>query len=77
MELRNNHNPKGVGHRVQYHHQMLKNTSFQHLIVQVHCQLSGPCGNRLEGGRWLHVLDDKCPEVCCRLEGCSLTCCHR
>ena len=26
---------KGVGHHVQYHHQVLKSTSFQHLIIQV------------------------------------------
>ena len=26
---------KGVGHRVQYHHQVVKSTSFQHLVIQV------------------------------------------
>ena len=25
---------KGVGHRVQHHHPVLKNTSLQHLIIQ-------------------------------------------
>ena len=30
------------------------------LRVAVHRQLSGLCDNRLEGGRWLHVLDDRC-----------------
>ena len=30
------------------------------LRVAEHRQLSGLCDNRLEGGRWLHVLDDTC-----------------
>ena len=34
MKLRKN-KFKGVGHRVQHHHLVLKNTSFQHLIIQV------------------------------------------